>query len=242
MKSSHVSFDFTEQSGDVLRVENRTCGEEALPEHGGPRGTARLVYIRDAVRVTHRFMDNAAEGLALWMLLDDEPTRDFLQAGALGMGARSDLWYIPRRTLVLSDTVDLATYLQVGTSDLAFKKPHLILAARRNLTGVDTIVFRWHLDPWYCGRGAGARCCLSPTYAPRQFPVVYLTEIIGLHGWRRFECPGHPALRFGSRREQCLCKQQHVSKEEQRWYDQKHPTSQGSRNGSWWEGHDKLCA
>jgi len=204
----------------VFRAAGRCSDPSITINQGGPRTPPSLVHLERWVPVRHtvfRYFDPLYEA-NLWMYFDFLAYRQFENSSRT---QRLDptqlpphlLWYLPNRTLFLSDSIDLARY--IGQRDYNPTSPDyrsklaLMHAASRVLTEVDTIVFTHHVDKV---QTCGLRCCATdhatatrryPDYKPRNaskasqdkpWHTVYFTELVALRDFRPYTCPAHPAL------------------------------------------------
>ena len=203
----------------VFRAAGRCSDASITINQGGPRTPPSLVHLERWVPVRHtvfRNFDPLYEA-NLWMYFDFHAYRQFESTDAAGRLDPTQLpphlmWYLPNRTLFLSDSIDLARY--VGQRDYNPTSPDyrsklaLMHSASRVLTEVDTIVFTHHVDKV---QSCGLRCCATdhatatrryPDYKPRNaskaldkpWHTVYYTELVALRDFRPYTCPAHPAL------------------------------------------------
>eukprot|EP00966_Prymnesium_polylepis_P055401 1281216-Prymnesium_polylepis.2 len=184
---------------EARRVE---CGD---PEKGGPldarRGTRAPVLVLDGrdlwIEVSHSYVPGYLpyESAALWMYK------------ASGSGA----WYRLGRTLVCTDTLDLARWLNLTLVDVTrwvrdksppnrnapvSHKGGVLLGARA--MGFESLVFTHHIDPGH----------LNPRTPGRGY---FKTEVVGLrrsHNTSYESCPPDPTMRCGchAERRDCRCR------------------------------------
>mmetsp|Transcript_39926 Transcript_39926/g.66243 ORF Transcript_39926/g.66243 Transcript_39926/m.66243 type:complete len:128 (+) Transcript_39926:172-555(+) len=99
--------------------------------------------------------------------------------------SKSSLWFVPGRTLQLSDTIDVAILLGAHRYELPMNyltKMRILLDASTQLTDVDTLLFTHHRD--------------SSNWNAK--PCKCIDELVALHSFQPYHCPAHPALRHGS--------------------------------------------
>ena len=159
---------------------------DARPDAGGPRRKPVMLQVQAPMPVYHAVTPTAyLYKDALWMGLDPS-----------ARASPTTLWYVPGRTMLLSDHIDLA--LALGLPPRLGSWPgivRLMKLAVANLTNVDTLMFTHHFD------GNGATC-----HDRHPHGCCHLVaEIVALHDWRPMTCPGHPRLREGVRPRPCSC-------------------------------------
>ncbi len=202
----------------ALRQE---CNVTTKPYYGGSRLPPKSTFLSDPVPIDHHFDANSLnqrkETLHLWMYVSDN----------------SSVSYIPKRTMILSDHVDLFLLIKRKRPDLKTYLEKMWKVQRSKtfmwqmvsdvIQEFDSIIFTHHVDPVFC-----SVCC-----TPNK-PKPYLVEIVALYNWTRFACPGHPNLR--SKNGKCQCKTPHVSDKQKKIYGRYIRTSK-----RWWDTRQYFC-
>ena len=196
-----------------LSALHKECNVTTKPYHGGSRLPPKSTFLAHPVPIHHHFDTNPfnqrKETLHLWMYVLDN----------------SSVSYIPKRTMILSDHVDLFLLIKRKLPYLK-SKTFLWQMASDVLQEFDSIIFTHHIDPFFC-----SVCCTA------NKPQPYLVEIVALHNWTRFACPGHPNLR--DKGGECRCKTPHVSAQQKKIYGRYKTYIRTSKN--WWDTRQYFC-
>jgi len=204
---SHMSTWYAE-------IGPRCTDTTVRPNWGlGVRASPRYYTVEECVSVQHEVLGwpdgkcPCAAELAAECSGHRSSCHDHLYVENLWMRPKNSsttyLQYCPKRVLELQDTVDLYLYLNpaarpASVSLLHFDKLELMRRASRELTDIDTLFFVNHFDR---SRSCNGTCCGA---AERRVTTM-TRELIALHSWRPYECPGHPMLQWRSTGN-CTCK------------------------------------
>jgi len=204
---SHMSTWYAE-------IGPRCTDTTVRPNWGlGVRASPRYYTVEECVSVQHEVLGwpdgkcPCAAELAAECSGHRSSCHDHLYVENLWMRPKNSsttyLQYCPKRVLELQDTIDLYLYLNpaarpASVSLLHFDKLELMRRASRELTDIDTLFFVNHFDR---SRSCNGTCCGA---AERRVTTM-TRELIALHSWRPYECPGHPMLQWRSTGN-CTCK------------------------------------
>ena len=206
------------------------------PRFGGSRSFLRQMVISEPIPVRHNFVQGSAgsrakEALSLWMYWAPLPA-----------ASNATLWYIPNRTIIVSDHSDLVKLLASGTylDNTSFPTNRSIWwAIKQQLRDVDTVMFAQHLP---LGHLDSMDKCVYPNHHPNRIqpwkPLRF--EVLALRDWELFSCPGHPMLRIGNPPMQCRCEKALISVEQQKRYELTMKWENVSQE--WWDAHKYVCA
>ena len=140
----------------------------------------------------------------LWRMLRGDPLDERWVPGD------DQLWYVPRRMLILSDRVDLHTHLGLSGEVDYIRQGDLLVTASEILTDIDSLLFTNHLDTTMVLR------CLNLEWSQEAFALpnstcclgdVMWPEMVSLKrcDWHPLQCPAQPQLLRGSNPGRCTC-------------------------------------
>ena len=160
-----------------------------------------FVNITETIPVAHTFITNPK-------LQKMETTNLWMFVGRNVKPRKSQLLYIPGRTIIFDDTNKALLYLgmtnvtiynhclnNINNTAVITKAKAMTMITNILSKNYDSMVFRQHLDRWHTSKCNG-HCCKKGT------PLKQ--EIVSLRGWNISQCPGHKSLSWSTGPCDCL--------------------------------------